>query len=139
MTNGNQWTKIFTLLAAVVLLDDKVDGAELDCFTNAVNELTITLGFDGHVPAADIQNWFTRNEVALRELLASSSAEIRFTDMILSLAEFDYVSLVFEMMERISLSNTKVDKAEFDLVILASALWGLQPSRQFTAARPTAA
>jgi len=130
------WTHVFVLLAAVVVSDDLVMEEELDSFTDAVHHMCEKMKLDGRPSHEEIMTWFNTNQKYIRGLLTSPLADSKFTETIMALSDFSHKELLLENMQRISMSDNDVHEAEFDLIVLSSALWGIMPSQYFKQSSP---
>lgn len=125
MTN-DQRHSIFTLLYAVVLIDNRVIRAEVDHFFMTLESFLIRVSLADTLKAKSyISNWFVQNYKDILTEMKSPDRNIYLMRHVEALKTYKNRQIVFEMMEEIAHADDEYNPLEKQFIDKVSEVWGL--------------
>ncbi len=124
--NNQQRHSVFTLLYAMVLIDNRVIKVEVDQYFKTLEDFLIEVAFLTTLQAkAMISNWFVQN---YRDILAAMKSQERL-DFLLNHAEnlksYEHRQKVFDMLKDIAVADNEFHTTEQQILNVFSEVWGL--------------
>ncbi|WP_371396750.1 hypothetical protein [Fretibacter rubidus] len=122
-----QWTDIFTLLAIIVVADDRVYKEEVDSFVAQVDILKSEVGSDALVTPKLAFDWFVAQRDEIKARVQQENAEFFIVRTIQGLLDFPNHGALLRSMEAVSVSDREFHIEEKSIIQLAAAYWGQTP------------
>lgn len=122
-----QWTEIFTLLAIIVVADNRVYKEEVDSFVGQVDILKSQVGSEALVTSKLAFDWFIAQRDEIKAKINQDNAEFYIVRTIQSLMDFPDHGALLRSMEAVSVSDREFHIEEKSIIQLAAAYWGQTP------------
>ena len=122
-----QWTEIFTLLAIIVVADNRVYKEEVDSFVGQVDILKSQVGSEALVTSKLAFDWFIAQRDEIKAKINQDNAEFYIVRTIQSLMDFPDHGALLRSMEAVSVSDREFHIEEKSIIQLAAAHWGQTP------------
>lgn len=123
------WSNIFTLLSATVLADGRVFEEEIDALVTTMNRLQKKTGLASTLTRDDVETCFAQNRDRIFALVSQETMAAEVIKHFTALNDFPQKQTLLDCMQDIAISDNHVHDSEFDIVILASAFWGIMPKK----------
>lgn len=124
---SEHWMHIFTLLAIIVVADERVYKEEVDCFVEQVDILKADIDSDALVTAKLAFDWFVAQRHEIQAKLQSDEAEFFVIRTIQQLLDCPNHPALLRSMRSVSMSDQEFHVQEKSIIELAAAHWGLNP------------
>lgn len=129
--NQKLWEDILTILAVMIVSDGRTRDPEIQAFVDGVARLQTALEPNAHTPETMLRQWFDLNEKRVRALTHSSPINVGLAPLLTRLTALDDLQILLDQLDAIADADLHKDQSETDLILLASAFWGLvAPSRR---------
>lgn len=123
---SEHWTRIFRVLAIVLVADGRVYKEEVDCFVQQVTLMQAQFDNDLLVTPQMAFDWFNAHRDAIKAEVHSDQSHFHIVRSLQSLSNFHGTENVLRAMEAVALSDGDFHKAEIAVLELASAQWGVE-------------
>ena len=125
--NPDHWTDIFTLLAIIVVADDRVYKEEVDSFVAQVEILKTEVGSEALVTTKLAFDWFHAQRDEIRAKIQQENSQFFVVRTIQGLLDFPDHGALLRSMEAVSVSDREFHIEEKSVIELAAAYWGQKP------------
>ena len=124
LMNPDNWTDIFTLLAIIVVADNRVYKEEVDCFVAQVDILKAEVGSDALVTPKLAFDWFNAHRDNIKAKIQQENSQFFVVRTIQGLLDFPDHGALLRSMEAVSVSDREFHIEEKSIIELAAAYWG---------------
>lgn len=121
------WTHILSLMAAIVVSDEKVREDEIQSFIKNARYMAHELNQDAALSDDWMRSWFDTKRDEIANAIASGGADRFIIDNIMALEPFAPKQFLLNCLISIAASDAEIHYKEADLVNLAAAYWDLSP------------
>ena len=122
---SEHWMHIFTLLAIIVVADDRVYKEEVDSYIAQVEFLKAEVDTEALVTTKLAFDWFVAQRPEIQEKLKSDDAEFFVIRTIQQLLDFPNHAALLEAMRSVSISDQEYHVQEKSIIELAATHWGV--------------
>ena len=120
---------IFTLLYAMVLIDNRVVKVEMDTFFATIEEFLETIEDVENLRAKDIiANWFVKNYKSILKAMKTSNREEFMLAHVENLKSYSNKKQIFHMMSIIAHADEDFHDEERDFLNKVARVWQLEDS-----------
>ena len=126
IVNEDQKHSLFTLLYAVVLIDNRVIRVEMDQFFITLEEFLTNVSFIDTLRAKSyISNWFVQNYKNILAEMKSPDRNIYLLKHAENLKHYEHRQIIFDMMMNIAIADNQCHALEKQFIEKVSEVWGL--------------
>lgn len=122
---SEQWMHVFTLLAIIVVADERVYKEEVDCFVAQVDILKADINGETLVTPKLAFDWFVAQKNEIQAKLKSDEAEFFVIRTIQQLLDFPDHAALLRCMQSVSMSDEDFHIQEKTIIELAAGHWGI--------------
>ncbi len=124
--NDDEKHSLFTLLYAVVLIDNRVIRVEMDQFFITLEDFLSTVSFIDTLKAKSyISNWFVQNYKDILSEMKSPDRNIYLLKHVANLKHYEHRQVIFDMMMKIAISDNQYHISERQFIEKVSEVWRL--------------
>jgi len=121
------WTRILSLMAAVIVSDDRVREDEIQSFIKNVHIMADELNQDIALSDDLLHIWFETKRDDIAKQISGGNADTFIVENIMALEPFASKQVLYNCFISIAASDAEIHPKEAELVNLAAAYWGLSP------------
>jgi len=121
------WNHILSLMAAIVVSDDRVREDEIQSFIKNVRVMARELNQDFGFSDKLLRSWFETKRGNIAEQISGGKADTFIVENIMALEPFASKQVLFNCFISIAASDAEIHPKEAELVNLAAAYWGFPP------------
>lgn len=124
--NNEQRHSIFTLLYAIVLIDNRVMKVEVDQFLVQIEDFLTRTNFIETLKAKSIiSTWFVQNYKSILTQMRSPDREFFLMMHVDNLKSFPHRQDVYDMMKEIAIADDEYHQNEQDFIDKVADIWNL--------------
>lgn len=128
--NEDQKHSLFTLLYAVVLIDNRVMRVEMDQFFITLEDFLTEVSFIDTLKAKSfISNWFVQNYKDILAEMKSPDRNIYLLKHVETLKHYEHRQEIFDKMMNIALADNQYHASEREFIEKVSKVWGLDQDK----------
>lgn len=121
------WTNILSLMAAIIVSDERVREDEVQSFIKNTRYLARELNQDVKLSDAWLRSWFDTKRDTIAASVIGGDADSFIVEHALALDTFEYKQLLLNGLVSIAASDAEIHHKEADLINLIAAYWDLPP------------
>ncbi len=116
---------IYTLLAAVILVDQRIRTVEIETFIELILGFQTALRDPNAQSKDQISGWFHKNRETVIKLLNAPDRNGRLAALFNKLDGFVFKTHLLAAMESIAVSDKELHESEVDIMQMAADYWNL--------------
>jgi len=121
------WTHILSLMAAIIVSDDRVREDEIQSFINNTRFMARELNQDIALSDDLLRGWLEAKRATIAAIIMSDEADTFIIENIMALEPFAPKQFLLNCLISIAASDAEIHYKEADLINLAAAYWDLTP------------
>lgn len=119
------WTNTLTLLAATIVVDNRVYKEEVDSFLDQVEWLHVQISSPTLMTRKMAFDWFVAHRDHIQLQMRGEASAAYVVRLLQSLHNSPHHALILRAMYAVSVADSEFHVVEVDLIDLAAAIWGV--------------
>jgi len=122
-----QWTHILSLMAAIIVSDERIREEEIQSFIKNARHMAAELNQDVALSDEMLRTWFNAKRDNIAKVVMSGEADSFIVKNIMALEPFAPKQFLLNCLISIAAADAEIHYKEADLINLAAAYWDLTP------------